>query len=84
MGHVDNFRNVWRFLSPRPVPHDEVGVEPQRGVDDQLPPEGAHGRRQPAGLAGVHQEEHDVVAGKGDEFYLCKIDRHNNVERTCR
>ena len=43
------------------VPDDEVGVEPDRAADHQLPGDGAQQRWQPPALPGVHQQEDDVV-----------------------
>ena len=44
------------------VPHDEEGVEAERRVDHQLCVGGAEDGGQPAGLAGVGQQEYHVVA----------------------
>lgn len=43
------------------MPHDQVGVEAESGVDGQLVVGGTQQRRQPPGLSSVHQQEHYVV-----------------------
>ena len=47
-----------------PVPHDEVGVEAESRVDDELVVMSGHDGGQPARLAGVHQQEDNVVTAK--------------------